>query len=458
MSALEQGGTVVVPSRQRAVAVRLLHTRAQLEAGRKAWGSCDVLPYGAWLSRMAEQARHGTLRGLRRLGAAEEWELWRAAAVEACAGLEMLQAANLADALRRSAALGRDWALHLPGDPTPEARVFARARARVERRCVELQAYCGDDWPRILRDAPPQAQPLLFAGCHDFGSSLRSRLRQLGAEFVEPAVGPEASAARRVAVSRPTPCIHAVDELRRAAQWCRAGLERDPAARFLVVVPDLEQRRAAAVTAFEHELGGSAALLSSGELPYVIEGGQSLAAYPMVSTALALLRFSGAALEFADLAPLLRSPYWTCGGAAQRAELELALRDRNVQRADLRRLAGFARNLRGGGAALAGSLETLAAAIGVPRATSDTPAAWARRFADALDACGWPGSAALGSDEEQQRERLRALLGELALVGAGAGERLEHGAAVALLANLAQRTAFEAASEDVPVTLTDSIA
>jgi len=446
---LEQGGTVVVPSRQRAVAVRLIHTRARLRAGAAAWKACDVLPYGAWLARLAAQARHGALRGLRRLGATEEWLLWRAAAAEACEGTEVLQPSSLADALRRSAALCRDWALHWPGDPTPEATVLARARARVERRCRELQAYAADDWTRILAEAPALPQPVLFAGCEAFGPALRSRLRELGAEFFVPVAQP-------LPAALPTACVDATDELRRAAQWCRAGLERNPAARFLVVVPDLSQRRAAAVTAFEHELAGGALLAPAGDIPYVIEGGRSLAEYPMVRTALALLRLAGARLEFAELAPLLRSPYWSCGSPSQRAALELALRHRNVAGAELRRLAGLAHNLRGGHAPLAAALESLAAATGVPRGWRATPAGWARRFAEALDAFAWPGAAALGSDEEQQRERFRALLGELAMVGAGAGAPLGHAEAVRLLANMAQRTAFESASEDVPVTLTES--
>ena len=442
-----------MPSRQRAVAVRLVHTRGKLRSGHTAWGSCDVLPFSAWLARVASQARHGPLRGLRRLGAAEEWLLWRDAAEVACEGSGMLQPANLADALRQSTALARDWPLSWPGDPTPEAMVLAQARQHVERRCAELRAYAASDWTQVLRDAPSLPVPLLFAGCGSFGPALRTTLLRLGAEFLAVDLTAQ-SPAETVA----TACTHANDELRRAAQWCRAGLERNPAARFLVVVPQLAQRRAAAVLAFDHELCGGALLAAAHESPYVIEGGRSLAEYPMVGAALALLRLGGGPLEFPDLAPLLRSPYVGCATQAQRAALELALRDRNVHAADLARLTGFARNLDSGeGVALADGLDALAPAASVPRGLRATPAAWARKFAEALAAFGWPGSASLGSEELQQHERLRALLGELALLGAGAGPQLEHGAAVELLAMMARRTAFEAASDDVPVTLTDSL-
>jgi probable DNA repair protein len=131
-----------------------------------------------------------------------------------------------------------------------------------------------------------------------------------------------------------------------------------------------------------------------------------------------------------------------------------------VHVADLGRLAGLSRNQRGESLApLAESLDTLALACStiLPRGLRATASAWARRFADALAAFQWPGGAALGSQEQQQHERFRELVGELAMLGAGAGPQLVSGEAVELLASMARRTAFEAASDDVPVTLTDSV-
>jgi ATP-dependent helicase/nuclease subunit B len=453
--ALEQGGTVVVPNRQRAVAVRLMHTRAQLRAGRSAWSSSDVLPFSAWLARIASQSRHGPLRGLRQLGSTEEWLLWRDAAHGACEGMGIVQPESMADALRRSAALIRDWGLHWSGNPTTESSVLARARAEVLRRCTELEAYTAGDWTRVLRDAPPQPAPLLFAGCEHFGPALREALSRLGAEFL--AVD---AAAPTAAPPTTVPCAHAGDELRRAAQWCRTGLARNVAARFLVVVPQLAQRRAAAVLAFDHELSAGALLSGAGEPPFVIEGGRGLDEYPMVAAALSLLRLAGEPLEFTALAAALRSPYWGGGGQGQRAALELLLRDRNVHAADMARLAGFAGNQRTDAAStLAEALDTIASACAssMPRGLRATASAWARRFAEVLAVVQWPGSGALASDEQQQHERFRELIGELAMLGAGAGPPLAHAEAVELLASMARRTAFEAASEDVPVTLTDSV-
>ena len=152
---LERGGTVVVPTRQRAAAIRLAHTHAQLQQQLKHWHSCDVLPWSAWLARTAENARHGALRGLRKLGALEEWLLWREAALQAAPELGFLVPASLADALRQSAAAKRDGGLRWSGSPGSESALLGRVIASVERECQARGAVLGDDWPRLLRDASP---------------------------------------------------------------------------------------------------------------------------------------------------------------------------------------------------------------------------------------------------------------------------------------------------------------
>ncbi|MDE2252444.1 MAG: PD-(D/E)XK nuclease family protein [Gammaproteobacteria bacterium] len=438
------------------MAVRLAYTRVRLQAGEESWPSCDVLPFGAWLERVAAQARHGALRGLRRLGAAEEWLLWHSAAAQACEGNELLQPASLADALRRSAALARDHGLSWPSAPTAEAQVLERARQHVESRLLELGAYSAHDWPLILRGATPLQQPLVLAGCAEFGPGLCARLMELGAEFVpadpaDPAEPPSGAALEfpfAAASISATPCADGTDELRRAAQWCRAMLCASPAARLLVVVPQLAQRRAAAVLAFEHELGAAA---------FAVEGGRPLDEYPMVRAALDFLRLCGGPLQFHELAALLRSPYIGCGTLAQRAALELTLRERNAHAADLSLLAALARGHGAAADALAVRFAGLAARVAVPRGQRHGAGEWARILAAALEAGGWPGEAALGSEEEQQQERLRALIGELALLGAAGHAPIDHGAAVGLLAHMARRTAFEPASGDVAVTLTAAV-
>jgi ATP-dependent helicase/nuclease subunit B len=377
-----------------------------------------------WLQRCAAQARHGALKGRRCLGGAEEWLLWREAAEQAGEGSGVLQPGILADALRRADGLVRDWGMAWPGAPSSESTMLAQARRAFTHRCQVLGAYSPSDWVQILRAARPALAPLLFAGFGSLGGALKARLGELGASF-----WPQDTAGPATVPAAVRAGADGVDELRHAALWCREQLQRSPSARLLVVVLQLEQRRAAAVQAFEHVLHGTEMLSGPGEPLFAIEGGQSLVDYPMVAAALALLGLSVAPLEFAELAALLRSGYWICGTAAQRAALELTLREQNILEASVGELCALAGAARGGALArLANELAGLVPAAVSP-STRDSPAGWALRFAAVLEAAGWPGAWALGSDEQQQRDRFRELLGELALLGAG-GAPLAHAAAL----------------------------
>ena len=453
-SVLEQGGTVVVPSRQRAAAIRLAHTVAQLDRKLEHWGSCDVLPWSAWLERMAATARHGALRGLRRLSATEEWLAWRAASVAASASAGMLMPASLADALRRSAARVRDGALQWPGSPTSESALLRQASASMARVCRERGAVLGDDWPLLLRDAPVSPVPLLLAGFEELGPALKARLAELGAHFDDSASAATAAAPAAVPADELVAASDRDDELRRAAQWSRRLLERDAGARLLVIVPQLAQCRAMAIQAFEHALNGSE-LLSGLEAQrrFAVEGGVPLTEYPLVAAALALLALGSEGLEFAELATLLRGSFLRCGTPAARAALELRLRDRNVLHADVRQLLDVVRTAAAdwsGGleSALGAMLPALTRAAAAPARAGD----WARHFAAQLALWGWPGTQALDSAEQQQRERFETLLGEFATLDRTTG-LTSAAAAVQLLRAMAARTRFEAATDDTAVTI-----
>jgi probable DNA repair protein len=449
---LEAGGTIVVPSRQRALAVRLAWAQSQLQAARRSWAAPDVLHFTAWLQRCVDESRRALLGDLRRLGAHEEWLEWRRAALAAADGLELLQPAALADSLREAARLQRDWGLPRASQEGPEGELYERARARVAARCRALGAVQADDWLRLLQQAVPGGRPLLLAGFDSLGSALAERLAALGARRLIAPGG-------RCEPDRVVQARDLDDELQQAARWCRAQLLANPRARLLVIVPQLAQCRARAARTFSRVLQGGALL--AGEPPealHAIEGGQPLADYPLVHAALALLTLTAGEQSFSEVSAWLRSPYLGLGGLAPRVALELQLRDRNVVRARLDGLPALARRLLRGAAGelLAESLGLLHSAVVEPGNVRDNTGAWARRIADWLLLAGWPGAAPLGSEEQQQRARFEELLGEFAQLAPAAGT-LRLADAVALLTQLAQRTLFEPATGDVPVTLTASL-
>jgi ATP-dependent helicase/nuclease subunit B len=460
---LEGGGTLVVPSRQRAAAVRLAYSAAMLGAGFKVWNTPDVLPWSAWVERELDAAR---IRGeslARRLSAPEEWLLWREAVQQACADLDVLMPDALIEPVRR--AIGRldDYGLPLSQPVTVEAGVLLQARAGFRHRTHELNALGITSWRDCAASLRPSPR-LLLAGFPALGRARRHWLEQHGARVAADAPldgdGESGPAGVIGQAARVIGCDNPLLEAAAAAHWCDAELRRDPRARLLLVVPRLAQQRHLWERALSQQLDCAALLAagtSAGESPFAIEGGQALNAYPLVATALQLIAVATGPVAFEPLSAVLRSAHLAALDRDQRLRVELWLREHNVGALQPQTLARLVAPVAADvGQAAAAMLQRLIGAIQISDALSvGTPTAWAQAFAQVLSRCGWPG-VALGSDEQQVRMRFDELLGEFAAIAAPAA-RLQGGEACRLLHDMARRVAFEPASDDVPVTVTASL-
>jgi probable DNA repair protein len=464
---LNEGGTLAVPSRQRAAAIRLAHSAAMLGAGRRVWTSPDVLPWSAWVERELEAARARGDSLPRRLSAPEEWLLWREAVYEACSGLEVLMPDALIEPVRR--AIGRldDYGLSLSRATSAESAVLLQARAGFRDRCRRLTALGTSSW----RDCVAYLQPsprLLLAGFPALGPARRQWLEQHGARVAsDPIAAAHSHAVAQAAAEAPAPsaCVIGCDnpalEAQAAAQWCATALQSDAQARVLLVVPRLAEQSHLWQRALSQRLDFAMLLAtgsSSGESLFAIEGGQALDAYPLVATALGLIAVATGSGQFEQLSAVLRSPYLGAFERDQCLRLDLWLREHHVAELQPQMLPGLVEPVAAGvGSGGVDVLQHLVGAMQTSAALSPAaPAQWARCFAGLLERCGWPGQSALDSDEQQVRMRFDEVLGEFATIAASLGP-LAAGEACQLLHEMSRQVAFEPATDDVPVTVTASL-
>jgi probable DNA repair protein len=451
---LETGGTVIVPSRQRAAALRRAHSAAQLSQGRCVWTSPDILPWNAWVQRELDAARGRGEALPRRLSPTEEWLLWREAVQQACAALPVLLPDALIDSVRRAVGLLDDFELAPAGAATPQTGLLLQAREHFRRRCGELSVLGSSSW----RECAPwlTATPrMLVVGFTDLGAARRRWLTARGARVAGGGGG--GGPAQLLA------CESAALEAEAAADWCAQLLAGDGGARLLVVVPRLAEQRHLWQRAFAQRLDYGPILAGRaerGESAFAIEGGQPLSLYPLVSSALQLLAIAAGQADFAQLSAVLRCPYQALIDADQAVRIDLWLREQNLQSAELAVLRALQAPMAaalGEAAASAwhGLLAALEGAAPPPEPRSAAPHGWAQSFAALLARCGWPGRLSLDSDEQQLRVRFDELLGELAAIALD-GPPLRMAEARDWLQQMADRAAFESATDDVPVTLTSS--
>ncbi|HEY6514671.1 MAG TPA: PD-(D/E)XK nuclease family protein [Steroidobacteraceae bacterium] len=442
---------MIVPSRQRAHALWLAYAAAQLAQGRRVWTSPDVLPLEGWLAREIERYAVGHSKVPRVLSSAEEWLLWRQSTVDATGDLDLVNRASLAESLRHASALGADLGIDPQAIREPagtEVALLVAVHRAVMQRCHALGAAPVSAALATLPCVGDQ-RPVAFAGFLAPSPRLRSIVdarAQRGFETsYAPAIEPPIPAPTRVV----TPADEA-EELEQIAAWCQQRLTARADARLLILLPGSAGRRERLAALIRQAVDPR---LES-ELILGIEGGQPLATSPMVAHALASLALlAGRAAGLEDLLEWLRAPWWSTPSPAERAALDLWLRERRQLRLDLASLMGA---LRRAPAAIAGPASTIAArleqAVASVRESSGNPREWSERFEKALRQLGWPGDRSRGSAEQQTLARFHELLEELGQLST-AVRTLTVDTAVEWLTEIASRTPYRPSDDDAAVTI-----
>jgi ATP-dependent helicase/nuclease subunit B len=448
---------VVVPSRQRAHALGLAYAAAQLARGSRVWASPDALPLEGWLIREIERYaantanRSGSGRVPRLLSPAEEWLLFRQCTIEATAGLALVNRAALAESLRRASSLAAELGIDpqaIRESAATEAGLLAVVYRAVMQRCSALGAA---PISAALASLPSVGgESVVLAGFLSPSPLLRSigaaRARH-GLETSSPATDADMLALMppRIEIAADEP-----EELERIAQWCQQRLTAQPDARLLILLPGSAGRRerlAALIRQAVDPRLESPSLLG-------IEGGQPLARLPMIAHALgSLALLAGEAAGIESLLEWLRAPWWAEPGPAERAGLDLWLRQQGRLRLDL---ASFLATLRRAPAALAAPakalserLELAARSLG---GSSGNPREWSERFAAALQILGWPGARTRRSAEQQTLARFHELLEELGQLSVTA-RTLPLDIAVQWLTERASLTPYRPSDDDPAVTV-----
>jgi len=410
--------TVLTPNRRLALALRAEFDAFQSNRGLALWEDADILPYGAFVQRLHEDAAYADAAGdlPQLLTPAQERRLWETV----LEGAELLAVADTAADCAAAWRLSHAW--RIEGAAVAEPVKFAgnedtQAYARWAREYVKRCAAGGfTDAARLpdLVAAAARPRQLVAYGFDILPPQARDFL---GAGVL--ACRPEGKASMHGKVSFPS----ARQELEAAARWARVRLE-EGARRIGVVVPDLEQRRREVARVFARAMDPGHALPGAAlaPLPFNLSLGEPLHHYPLAAAALAILEFAFGEKTFEEASRLVRSPF--LGGAQTemlaRAQLDARLRRELGARVSLARLLSLA----GPCPLLRALLEDLFARA--KKREQQPPHDWARQFTEMLQAAGFPGERTLDSAAYQARAKFDEQLGEFARLGALPGKISAH--------------------------------
>lgn len=459
--------TALTPNRRLAQELAREFDAAQLAAGLEVWEAADILPAGAFIERLFEDARYSDAGAAlpRLLTDAQEQELWQAAIRSSRWGELLLTVSQAASDCRRAWTLAHQWGIagaleSFPGND--DARAFAEWAGDYARRCQRDgntdRARLPDLVAPLLGAAALHQPALLVVYAFDLiPPQLRGFLEACARHGIElAACGPQPHAG---AVPQRLAFGSAREELDAAARWARARLEagtghsgvgRSGSGRIGIVVPELGPRRKEVARVFAgimhpaHNLPGA----ESAVLPFNISIGAPLCDFPLVRAALSIIELAGGEVGFEQAAKLIRSPFLAGAesGMDRRARLEAALRKVAPARLTLGKLVGLVES----DPELRRLLDALFTRARAWQSGERSPQDWGRHFSELLAAAGFPGERGLDSGEFQTRAKFNETLAELA--------KLEHVAptmsfayALARLQRLCAETLFQPETPDAPV-------
>jgi ATP-dependent helicase/nuclease subunit B len=398
--------TVVTPNRRLSQALEREFDGLQIARGLQVWDAPEILPFGAFIGRLYDDAFYAARGGLKPLlNPAQEEQVWRQ--VVARSGLLILDAA--AARCREAWALSHEWRVRI-GHGNEDARAFQEWASQYSKKtAAEIDAARLPDFLLEQKDlALPKA---LVAYAFDIlppqTREFLERLAERGVEVLH--CRPDAKAARAARAAYRS----AKEELEAAAAWARARLEANPRARIGVVVPELEQRRREVARVFSRVMrpGFNLPGAAPAAMPFNISIGIPLVQYPVVALALSILELSQGEVAFEEVSRIVRSPF--IGGAekelAARAQLDARLRRKLGASVSLPKLIAGADRA----PILRGLLERIFALRDDGLFSAKTPSEWARHVSALLEAAGYPGERTLDSAEFQARARWHEVLSGL---------------------------------------------
>jgi len=429
------GVTVVTPNKRLSQALMLEFDAFQIARGLSVWEAPDILPFGPFVQRLYEDGLYADLSAElpMLLTPSQEEELWRQVVGGSGVLGEMSAVSGTAANCRDAWNLANAWRIR-PGSGNQDTEAFASW----------LKSYLdgtGNDvdtarLPDMLHKFLPALTRPKLVVAYAFDILPPQTKEFLDALATEVAFsGPEKQSASLKRASFDS----AKHEVEAAARWARARLEAG-GRRIGVVIPSLEERRKEVVRVFSRVMGNVR--------PFNISVGIPLVQYPVVALALSVLRISQEEIPFEEASRIVRSPF-IGGGESElgaRMRLEARLREKLGASVALPKLIAAA----GQTPLLRALLEKLYALRETGLFSRKTPAEWARHFSAVLDAAGFPGERALGSDEFQAQAKWHEALGELSRLDR-VSEEIPFSAAFQILRKICADTLFQPETPDTPI-------
>ncbi len=455
--------TLLTPNQRLSAALLNQYNQSQVSAKKTSWESLDILPMASWIKRCWDEctAKNIAANPLL-LSANQEAILWEILLRKSPESDSLLQVSGTAELAMSAWELLKLWEVELDHPSltlTDDGQVFQQWAKQFQKLCRQHNWIDRNSIIDIIKkniveknltppahiilvgftEISPQQQNLL-ALCEEFGSKISYY-----------------NASRPALSVKKIALTDEEAEIRSMARWAKAIYDAAPEKQpYLAgcVIPRLETMRDTVLQIFSETFAeNNTFTLDHVLLPFNISAGKNLKSFPVVHTAIELLKLQQKNISIETISNMLRSPFL---GDAEHEQLKRAyfdsrLRSANMSTISLQQLMkpNAIYNLSAACPALARRIQKYLQRMAEFK--KNLPVSeWVKHFIELLKILGWPGERSLNSQEYQVTQRWLDLLIEYSTFDATLGPQ-SFSKTVEYLAQLSAKTIFQAKTPDAPI-------
>lgn len=461
---IEQGFTIVTPTKRLGRALQQQYISEQLSAEKKVWETPDILPWAAWILRswdnFATQQDHVPFL----LNSQQQQWVWQKIVTESSFAEGFLQPAAAASRAYDAWKTMRQWQLEsFPEDLwlNNDAFAFQSWVKTFQQQCKKhnwldapsLEGYLLNE---VSTWATYSAAKICLVGFDELTPVQEALLKAMKAagceiEHCQEDLDPDQST--EIINTNYADTRH---EIKAIAHWLREQLKENTNTSIGIVVPGMESLRTDIENIFDDVLtpGNLFSDETQNQRPYNLSLGKPLSEYPIIHAAFAILGLEKKTIKLEDLGALLRSPF--LGGAESemivRAQLDAKLREQGEPEIYLTILQKFIEKDEYWSEHCPQLITSLQKWREVFQSLMKKQSCteWIESFVSLLNTLGWPGERQIRGDEFQTTEAWKGLLDQFASLDLVSGE-LTYNGALSLLQRLAHEQTYQVESEEVPV-------
>lgn len=459
ISLVEEGVTIVTPTRGLAQALIDEYSLHQITLGKTSWSSADIIHWTAWCQRSWERYSFGGNTPQILLNQHQEHSVWMQVIQSSRIASQIIHVSGTMRQAKRAYQYCKAWKIPIFPDDVylnNDAYQFKQWVDSYEQILQEKRWLDRASLPDVLASLI-QSEPIKnVASVAFYGFDEWSPQQQSLYDTLQIASIP---ARKVIPESKNQECfLHVTDqqddEIEQAAIWARKILVTCHDIRIGIVIQNLDALRDRVESIFTRHLSPECLLDDDrNDAPFLIARGKPLANYPLIKSAVTILYSLRHSLSIEEIGALLQSPF-LAGHQSEysaRAIFYAKLRKNGEQRLSLNRLQYLleTENTDIPCARLTECLSQLLSVIKNLPATA-LPGVWVVHFSEILNCLGWPGEISLTSQEHQTLEAWKQALDQMLSLDL-VSVPMEATAALNKLISILTRTGFQPETVQVPV-------